>query len=433
MKPTIELLTAIAREHLGISTLEPRYLDRLDFHDVAVWQVQAALKAAFDAGAAERVITSAALPARFDAYEIAPCRRFREDGERDRFYYELCTPEDADVWALYGTFPAKASRPSATSRVAISPNRSMLASQELLMADDADDILDSLFHGCALTAYLQIAAELNCWPPPAEATRRRAYDLYEEALAEKNRRKSAALLDLHLPATLELDRTIQNGADAMQKKTSPTRATYDGLTLAYEFFNRELFSGKLPACLLTMQRQKGAYGYFSGDRFAQLGDAADITDEIALNPAHFASRTPTQILSTLVHEMVHLWQHRDENAKPGRRGYHNKEWAKTMRAIGLIPTATGEPGGQETGEKMTHIIEAGGRFEKACSAFLARHPAMLYHDRAGEETGKKKVASKNKYTCPGCGLNAWAKPDVHLVCGECGEALEAEEPAEGED
>jgi hypothetical protein len=59
-----------------------------------------------------------------------------------------------------------------------------------MTAESDDDIMDSLFHGCALTAYLQIAAESNCWPPPAEATRRRAYDHYEKALAEKNRQKA---------------------------------------------------------------------------------------------------------------------------------------------------------------------------------------------------------------------------------------------------
>jgi SprT-like family len=211
---------------------------------------------------------------------------------------------------------------------------------------------------------------------------------------------------------------------------SPTR-TYTNLDAAYAFFNRELFAGKLPACLLTMQRQKGAYGYFSGDRFASIGDPDDITDEIALNPAHFATRTPAKILSTLVHEMVHLWQHRDQEATPGRRGYHNQEWAKKMREVGLIPTDTGQPGGKETGEKVTHIIEDGGRFDKACTAFLARHPAILYHDRAGEAqaiTRKKKAASKTKYTCPGCGFNAWAKPDGNLWCGDCQEQMDLEEP-----
>ncbi len=48
---------------------------------------------------------AAGLPTRFDAYEIAPCSRFREDGERDRFYYEPCEPDEADVWTLYGHVP----------------------------------------------------------------------------------------------------------------------------------------------------------------------------------------------------------------------------------------------------------------------------------------------------------------------------------------
>lgn len=53
----------------------------------------------------------------------------------------------------------------------------------------ADDLLDDLFHGCAWQAYLQIWGETGQFPPDSEATRRLAYRLYEEALAEKNRRK----------------------------------------------------------------------------------------------------------------------------------------------------------------------------------------------------------------------------------------------------
>lgn len=52
-----------------------------------------------------------------------------------------------------------------------------------------DDILDSLFHGCALKAYLEVWALTGQFPPDSEATRQRANQLYEEALAEKNRRK----------------------------------------------------------------------------------------------------------------------------------------------------------------------------------------------------------------------------------------------------
>ena len=210
---------------------------------------------------------------------------------------------------------------------------------------------------------------------------------------------------------------------------NPTHRTYTSLDAAYDFFNRELFGGRLPACLITMQRHKGAYGYFSGERFASLGDPQEVTDEIALNPATFATRTPPQILSTLVHEMVHLWQH--HFGEPSRQSYHNKEWAAKMRKVGLIPSDTGEPGGKETGQKVTHFIEAGGRFDRACTTYLAAGDAILYLDRDGDEEAirvrRKKAASKTRYTCPGCGLNAWAKPDAPLVCGDCDEPMKPEQ------
>jgi hypothetical protein len=50
MKPTIELFTNIAREHLNIPTLETRNSDSLDFHDVSVCGVKNALSHAYQAG-----------------------------------------------------------------------------------------------------------------------------------------------------------------------------------------------------------------------------------------------------------------------------------------------------------------------------------------------------------------------------------------------
>ena len=55
------------------------------------------------------------------------------------------------------------------------------------MTDD-EDIWNNLFHLAAFRAYLEEYAAKRQFPPDAEATRRRAYDLYEDALAEKNGR-----------------------------------------------------------------------------------------------------------------------------------------------------------------------------------------------------------------------------------------------------
>jgi hypothetical protein len=58
-----------------------------------------------------------------------------------------------------------------------------------MTTEPEDDILDSLFHGCALSAYLDQAHEQQ-GRPDSVATRQRAYRYYEDALAEKNRRKA---------------------------------------------------------------------------------------------------------------------------------------------------------------------------------------------------------------------------------------------------
>ena len=50
--PSEALLLEIATKHFRLETLETRNSDGLDFHDVAVWSIRAALEAAFAAGQA---------------------------------------------------------------------------------------------------------------------------------------------------------------------------------------------------------------------------------------------------------------------------------------------------------------------------------------------------------------------------------------------
>jgi hypothetical protein len=47
-----DVLTLIAQKHLFMDTLETRHSDRLDFYDVSVCGVKAALEEAFKAGVA---------------------------------------------------------------------------------------------------------------------------------------------------------------------------------------------------------------------------------------------------------------------------------------------------------------------------------------------------------------------------------------------
>ena len=207
---------------------------------------------------------------------------------------------------------------------------------------------------------------------------------------------------------------------------TPTAATYTEFDRAYAYFNQKLFAGLLPACVITMQRHKKAYGYFWGNTWTDA-KGESVTDEIAMNPDAFRDRATAETLSTLVHEMCHLQQH--HVGKPSRNGYHNKEWARMMEAVGLIPSDTAAEGGKRTGQKVSHYIEPGGPFDQACKALLKDGftvPWMALTGSGDEETRRKKAASKTKYACPSCDLQVWGKPEIKVICGACEALLEAE-------
>ena len=221
--------------------------------------------------------------------------------------------------------------------------------------------------------------------------------------------------------------------------STPTGELYDELMQAFNHFNRSLFDDVLPAAVITLQRDRKSYGYFSGGRFVRR--SGELADEIAMNPSHFAAHPIENTLSTLAHEMAHQWQH--HHGKPGRRSYHNKEWAERMVAIGLMPSHTGAPDGKRTGERIDHYIIADGPFAVSCVALLSARFTLNWLDRfavlpapaaaaeelalspemvaLGIEPAKsgKRVGNRVKYRCDTCKMQAWGKPGLPLLCGTC--------------
>jgi hypothetical protein len=196
---------------------------------------------------------------------------------------------------------------------------------------------------------------------------------------------------------------------------NPTAAQYAAMNRAFHYFNERLFGAELPDCLITLQRKASTYGYFAGGRFGSA-DGQVVTDEIAMNPTHFKDRSAREILSTLAHEMAHLWQHHFGNVSRG--GYHNKEWALKMRSIGLIPSDTGQVGGKDTGQRMTHYIDDGGLFNRYCTELLGTGFTLPYVE-LWAETAKGKAKNKTKFICCECGSAAWGKPELRIICAEC--------------
>lgn len=268
----------------------------------------------------------------------------------------------------------------------------------------------------------------------------------------------------------------------MTDNKKPAIQAYTELQQAYDFFNVTLFDQMLPDMLITLQRGKNTFGYFAPDRFTGESNLS----ELAMNPDYFGGRSLADTLSTLVHEMVHVWQYHTPGVKKCRGGYHDRVWGEKMELVGLMPSNTGMPGGKKTGQQMTHYIIRGGRFQTAVYDLLKNGFSISWYDKWSESmmvvsktnsdilddwlrvTDKsdqelinkltstvnrkhsgtdephedddeitllpepsvdvkppvKGTGTRTKFTCPGCGLNAWAKPSASLVCGECGVELE---------
>ena len=200
----------------------------------------------------------------------------------------------------------------------------------------------------------------------------------------------------------------------MEQPEAITPVEYGGLQMAFGHFNWFLFEGQLVDVFITYQRHAHSYGYFSADRFAGRVDAEG-RHELALNPDGFIGRTDEQICSTLVHEMVHVWQ--QQYGKPGSRGYHNKQWAAKMKAVGLQPSSTGMPGGKETGQRVSHYVIPGGRYAGAFEALTMTEWKGLNLESAHREGSRK---NKTAFTCPSCDQRVWGKPDTRVVCEPCG-------------
>lgn len=206
-------------------------------------------------------------------------------------------------------------------------------------------------------------------------------------------------------------------------RPAPTPEQFSAFQSMYDHFNRELFDGELPQVILNFSRRAGSLGFFAAERW---DDGRARTHEISLNPAHLKEREPIDVASTLVHEMVHLWQH--ERGAPSRVGYHNTEWATKMEEVGLVPSDTGHPGGRQVGQQMDHFVDEAGGFQRA---FDRLPPGSLLPWQCRSEgsaeggapgAAKEAGATRNKikYTCPTCASNVWGRPDLQLQCVPCG-------------
>jgi predicted SprT family Zn-dependent metalloprotease len=139
------------------------------------------------------------------------------------------------------------------------------------------------------------------------------------------------------------------------------------LQALFRDLNNALFGGRLPPAVITLQRDDPrAGGYFAHGRYKRPNGTQ--IDEIAINLSRLKGASMRYIASVVLHEMVHLEV--AHFGTSGRKGFHNEDWGRRMRRVGLQPSATGKPGGATTGVNMSHYVITGGHFDRLAQTHL---------------------------------------------------------------
>jgi len=206
-----------------------------------------------------------------------------------------------------------------------------------------------------------------------------------------------------------------------KRPQNETERFYQDLSIAFNYYSMALFENNLPTPILSIRANANSAGHFSADKLTSVRHKKKRLHELALNPVIFNRKT-IEIFAVFVHDMSHLWQ--EVHGKPSRVGYHNRQWAKKMREIGLPSSLNGKPGGKITGFKMNQYIEKGGPFELATRVLLKKYKFDFYYQAPDKDA--KKHDHKIKYTCPLCKKNAWEKRDLGITCTTCEVSMESD-------
>ncbi len=180
--------------------------------------------------------------------------------------------------------------------------------------------------------------------------------------------------------------------------------------------NDKFFEGKLETPVITIAPDTcRAYGWFTTFRAWKETDNKESEGYYEINvTCDYLNRTPVEIATTLLHEMVHLYCEMNGIKDTSRSGnYHNKNYKKAAEDHGLIVTKVEKSGFSQTEpttETAEYLDSLNLKFD-------------LYRPTPEKEQVIKK-SSTRKYVCPHCGSIIRATKPVRVICADCGVEFE---------
>lgn len=208
------------------------------------------------------------------------------------------------------------------------------------------------------------------------------------------------------------------------------QSAIDELQRMYRFLNDRYFDNELETPVITIHTDttSGAYGWITVNKVWSSKDEKWFR-EINITAEHL-NRSADLIITTLLHEMCHLYniQHGIQDTSRGGT-YHNGEFKKACEARDMTVEKSDKYGYCITKptERLTQLVN-----EKCRVGCFKLERKKTYRDGTpkitigGGNNGKEKTISRTKqssrkYTCPSCGLTVRATKDISgkLMCVDC--------------
>ena len=208
----------------------------------------------------------------------------------------------------------------------------------------------------------------------------------------------------------------------MKQLTSYNRAA-GYLNKIFDLLNEEYFESTLSRPTITIQSTPKAYGHFSlreDTWISKLGG----THEINIGAGTLA-RPIEEVCATLLHEMVHYYNH-VQGIQDCSRGntYHNRKFKAAAEARGLIVDHH-----DKYGWTITSPSDALLQFcldNDLSDILINRNEFFGYRvTGTGAHSGTAtppppRTSSTRKYLCPCCGNSVRATKHVNIGCLDCG-------------
>lgn len=185
--------------------------------------------------------------------------------------------------------------------------------------------------------------------------------------------------------------------------------------------NADFFDGELPKVIITFESgyKKGAFGWITSVKDWKQGNEERYHINIS---SDFFDRPINNIISTLIHEMCHLYALVNDIQDTSRSGiYHNKKFKQIAENHGLNVKEA-----DKIGWSVTSITPETAEYLKNICP-IAEIRLMKKRPNGNGETKAKSKQSTRKYVCPSCGLIVRATKECRISCIDCEKEMELEQ------